>query len=63
MSVPGLPHVRWRKSSLSGQNGNCVELAGLDAGVAIRDSKDVSVPPILLEVGQWRTLEAIIRAD
>ncbi|WP_141580296.1 DUF397 domain-containing protein [Actinomadura sp. WMMA1423] len=39
----------WRKSSRSGSSGgNCVELAGLAAGVAIRDSKDPNGPALLV---------------
>ena len=31
----------WRKSTFSGNNGNCVEVAALpDGRVAVRDSKD-----------------------
>jgi hypothetical protein len=29
----------WRKSSHSGGNGECVEVAGLSAGIGVRDSK------------------------
>ncbi|MGH9151148.1 MAG: DUF397 domain-containing protein [Acidimicrobiales bacterium] len=36
--------LRWRKSSYSGQNGDCVELADLGATVAVRDSKDPTGP-------------------
>lgn len=33
--------VTWRKSSCSSSDGDqCVELAGVGAGVAVRDSKD-----------------------
>lgn len=41
MNSADLPGARWRKSSHSGQEGNCVEVAFLDGGrVAVRDSKD-----------------------
>lgn len=37
--------LAWRKASASGnQGGNCVELAPLGDGVALRDSKDPSGP-------------------
>ena len=36
-----LPPVRWKKSSYSSPNGNCVELAPLpDGTVAMRNSRD-----------------------
>lgn len=36
-----LPEAVWRKSSHSGEGGNeCVEVAILGAGAAVRDSKD-----------------------
>ena len=28
MTIPDLSRARWRKSGYSGQNGNCVEVAG-----------------------------------
>lgn len=36
--------LRWRKAAASAANGNCVELAGTDGGVAIRDSKSPGGP-------------------
>lgn len=46
----------WRKSSASGYNGNCTEIAFLDDGrVAMRDSKDHGAGPVLAFTEQaWR---------
>jgi hypothetical protein len=39
---------RWFTSSFSGGNGDrCVELAFLSGGVAVRDTKDRTLPPPL----------------
>lgn len=36
----------WRKSSYSGENGDCVELAELGDVVGVRDSKDRQGPVV-----------------
>lgn len=41
------PEARWRKSTYSGGDNNCVELAELADGIAIRDSKNPHQPPLL----------------
>lgn len=47
-----LPPAQWRKSSFSGGNDNCVEIADFrgteHAGVAVRDSKVSHGPALLL---------------
>ncbi|WP_036529541.1 DUF397 domain-containing protein [Nocardia sp. CNY236] len=45
----------WRKSTYSGPDGNCVEVAFLvDGAVAVRDTKDNGRGPILtLAPGEW----------
>ncbi|MFD7899321.1 DUF397 domain-containing protein [Streptomyces sp. NPDC059743] len=46
--------LEWVKSSYSGQNGDCVEVAALPAGGhALRDSKNPHGPVLLLGPGQW----------
>lgn len=42
----------WRKSTYSG-GGNCVEVAGEPTAVAVRDSKDPSVPPLTFGREEW----------
>jgi hypothetical protein len=51
-----LSRVEWRKSSYSGQQGNCVEVArNLPGVVAIRDSKDPDGPALVVTREQWRS--------
>ena len=43
-----LPGARWRKSSRSSAQGNCIELAALPgAGVAVRNSRDPEGPALV----------------
>lgn len=58
-----LPGVIWRKSSRSGQGGDCVELAGLPGVVAVRDSKDPSGPALAFPREAWRAFAGRVRAD
>ncbi len=44
MEISGLSRARWRRSSYSGTNGNCIEAAAAPAAVAVRDSKDPDGP-------------------
>ncbi|MFG2880659.1 DUF397 domain-containing protein [Streptomyces sp. NPDC048337] len=44
----------YRKSSYSGQQGDCVEVAGTaDGGRAVRDSKDTTRPGIRCAAPAW----------
>jgi hypothetical protein len=49
--------LAWRKSSYSGgQSANCVEVAALGTGVAVRDSKAPSEAILTLSAKQWHFL-------
>ncbi|GGK69666.1 DUF397 domain-containing protein [Nocardia camponoti] len=54
----------WRKSTYSGPDGNCVEVAFLRGGeVAVRDTKDNGVGPILaFGPGEWSAFIADVTA-
>ncbi|MGH3900372.1 MAG: DUF397 domain-containing protein [Pseudonocardiaceae bacterium] len=47
MPTTRLQGVTWRKSRHSNPSGNCVELAELPAGVAIRNSRHPSGPALV----------------
>lgn len=49
-----LTRAEWKKSTRSGGNGNCVEVARLDGGaVAVRDSKDRQGPALIFTPAEW----------
>lgn len=50
----------WFKSSRSGNNGSCVEVAFVSDGVAARDSKDPAGPVLRVAPGAWRAFLATV---
>jgi hypothetical protein len=56
-----LTHAVWRTSSYTGEQA-CVELAGLPAAVAIRDTKDRGGPFLAFSRGEFAGLVAQIKA-
>jgi hypothetical protein len=48
-----LSRAQWRKSSYSGNTGNCVEVASLGNATAVRDSKNQDSPKLLIGNDQW----------
>lgn len=62
MSSPELARARWRKSTRSGNTGNCVEVAdNLPGIVAVRDSKDPEGPALVVDPSAWKAFTATIR--
>jgi Domain of unknown function (DUF397) len=57
VSTMDLNSANWRTSARSGNNGgNCVEVAGLDHMVAVRDSKHPDGPTLRVTRTGWHTL-------
>ncbi|QVQ50861.1 DUF397 domain-containing protein [Spiractinospora alimapuensis] len=51
--MPQTPHPTWHKSSYSGSGNNCVEVAELPAGAAVRDSKHPDLGPLSFTTTEW----------
>lgn len=54
--------ANWRKSTQSGQENACVEVADLDGGGrAVRDSKDPNGPVLRFTPKEWAAFTAGVR--
>ncbi|WP_084522485.1 DUF397 domain-containing protein [Nocardia inohanensis] len=54
MTNSDLSGPAWFKSSYSGSQGDCVEIAWLPEGhVGVRDSKNPTGPALVLSPGEW----------
>ncbi|GIL31744.1 DUF397 domain-containing protein [Actinocatenispora comari] len=63
MPSPDLSRARWRKSTRSGNTGNCVEVAGnLPGIVAVRDSKDPQGPALMVEPAAFAAFTAAVKS-
>jgi Domain of unknown function (DUF397) len=53
----------WRKSSYSGGQGNCVEVADVpDSSHAVRDSKDPTGPVLRFSADSWRAFIGAVKS-
>ncbi len=62
MDHDDLRHAQWRKSSYSGNTGNCVEVADLGQLVAVRHSKDPDGPKLIVTLDEWRVFMRSIKS-
>ncbi|MFA1546798.1 DUF397 domain-containing protein [Actinomadura chokoriensis] len=53
--------LSWRKSSASGDENTCVEVAALGPSVLVRDSRDHSAGVITIGHAQWNALVDAVR--
>jgi len=60
--MPDLSGAQWRKSSYSGGGNDCVEVAFVDGGAAVRDSKDPEGGAFRLPAAGWQGLLDAVRA-
>jgi len=58
-----LSRAEWKKSSYSGNTGNCVEVADLGHAIAVRDSKDSQRAVLVFSRQAWQSFIASLRAD
>ncbi|MEU2873453.1 DUF397 domain-containing protein [Streptomyces olivoreticuli] len=62
IEITGLDTARWRKSSYSGLENDCIEVAdGFPGLVPVRDSKAPYGPAIVLNSGAWSAFVAGIK--
>lgn len=58
---PPRPGARWRKSTYSFANGNCVEAADAGGGVVVRDTRDRDGVTLAFPAGTWKAFAAAVR--
>ncbi len=61
MTIPDLTNAQWKTSSLSGGNGQCVSVAFVAGGVAVRHSKHPDGPVIFYTPEEWSAFTGGVR--
>ena len=55
------PAATWRKSSVSQEQGECVEISVRESFVLVRDSKNINGAVLEIPFGSWHELMRAIR--
>ena len=65
MSIPGqeASGIKWRKASLSANDGDCVEVALVDGQIAVRDSRDPDGSWQRYSAMSWRDFISIVKSE
>jgi Domain of unknown function (DUF397) len=63
MSSYDLSRAAWRKSSFSGNTGNCVEIAATVSGIAVRDSKNPGGGVLVVRPQRWQKFLADVKSQ
>ncbi|MFJ4686498.1 DUF397 domain-containing protein [Streptomyces sp. NPDC088789] len=65
LSNQTIPEAAWVKSSFSGagSGGDCVEVAKIQGGRALRDSKNPDGPKLFFTDGEWSSFILGVRAE
>jgi hypothetical protein len=61
MGETGTASTQWRKSSHSGGDNNCVEVAGTAAAITVRDSKNPRGSMLRFTAVDWKAFTRNIR--
>jgi hypothetical protein len=57
-----LSRAQWKKSSYSGNTGNCVEVAtNLPGLMAVRDSKEPDGASLVFSADEWRRFVRVLK--
>lgn len=60
---PDLSRAAWRKSTHSGNGGDCIEVAAAAPGtIAVRDSTDPHGPALTFTPGRWQAFTRAVTA-
>ncbi|MER7397386.1 DUF397 domain-containing protein [Streptomyces sp. NPDC000151] len=55
--------MNWFKSSYSGDQGECIEVAVAPSAIHVRDSKDIARPSLTASPDSWAAFIHLIRVD